>query len=436
MQPFLRRLWHSRIFRCVAAVVLALAMLVSSLPILSRVLICRAAQDDNLAMVKVLLKVWPNLVFCKYKAENFYEPDESGWTPLHYAAAFGHKDIVELLLANKSEVNAVDSDGRTPLHLAAYTGQTDVAGLLLTNGADVNTFDRGGWTPLHTAVAENKKDMVQWLLAHKADVNAMTKDGQSPLYVAARNSYLNLVELLLANGADVNASGFDGWTPLHAAVVEANNQDIVELLLTKKAYVNAADNEGRTPLHMASRRGYTNIVELLRQHGGQDTTPANTAILDAAEDGDLKTAEALLEKNPALVFTKDNHGWTPLLLAVKNGHIDLAQLLLTNKADVNAKDKEGEIPLHWAIMSVNPKDLVKLLLATGADFNAKDREGKTPLHLAVLYWWQDPNIAELLLDKGADVNARDNNGQTPLRLATAGGDKDVAKLLRDHGGQE
>ena len=82
------------------------------------------------------------------------------------------------------------------------------------------------------------------------------------------------MELLLANGADINARiPSDGWTPLHVAVVEANSKDMVELLLVNKAYVNAVDNDGRMPLHMAARSGYTNIVELLRQYGGQDTTP-------------------------------------------------------------------------------------------------------------------------------------------------------------------
>jgi ankyrin repeat protein len=434
MRRFFSRLGRSPISRCATVVVLVLAVLVS-FPIWSRIEICRGARDDNLAMVKVLLKVRPNLVFSRSKIEFFHEPNDSGWTPLHYAAAYGHNDVVELLLAANSQVNAKDSEGRTPLHVAAYNWQTDVADSLLNNGADVDTSTEGGWTPLHTAVAKDKIDMVQWLLAHKADINAKAEDGQTPLYVAARNNYVNMVKLLLANGADINAR-VGGWTALHAAVEEANSIDVIELLLTKKAYVNAVDNDGRTPLHMASRRGCTNIVELLRQHGGQDATPANTAILDAAEDGDLKAAEALLAKNPALVFTKAWYDWTPLHFAAKNDHKDVAQLLLTNRADVNAKDREAQTPLHVAVMSSKPKDLMKLLLAAGADVNAKNERGQTPLHLAVNHWWQDVTIAELLLDKGADVNIRDNHGQTALRLAMRDGEKDVAELLRQHGGQQ
>ena len=260
----------------------------------------------------------------------------------------------------------------------------------------------------------------------------MTKDGQTPLSVAVGLRPLNVVELLLANGANVNAVGFEGWTALHVAV-QANNIEAVKLLLANKPNVNAVDNDGRTPLHMASRRGYTDIVELLRQHGGQDITPANTAILDAAEDGDLKTAETLLESNPALVFTTDKYGWTPLLFTVRDGHEDVAQLLLTNKAEVNASTHDGETTLHWAVMSLNAKHLVKLLIAAGADVNAKNKDGMTPLHLAVLYCWQDPTIAELLLDKGADVNSKDKDGETPLAIAMDTHADAVAELLRHHG---
>jgi ankyrin repeat protein len=53
---------------------------------------------------------------------------------LHWAAAGGRKDVVELLLVNQAEVNAKNKEGWTPLHWAALQGQKDMAELLRQHG--------------------------------------------------------------------------------------------------------------------------------------------------------------------------------------------------------------------------------------------------------------------------------------------------------------
>ena len=58
----------------------------------------------------------------------------------------------------------------------------------------------------------------------------------------------------------------------------------------------------------------------------------------------------LLLANKAEVNAKDNRRWTPLHWAAAQGHKDVAELLLANKAEVNAKDKDGEMPLHYAAL--------------------------------------------------------------------------------------
>jgi cytohesin len=258
-----------------------------------------AVKRGDLETVKALLKNHPDLVSSK---------DKDGWTPLEFAAMFGHKDMVELLLAKGADVNSKDTAcGRTPLH---YARNESVAELLLTNKAEVDARGKGGETPLFMVVLFGHKDVVESLLAHGADVNAKINNGETPLYGVQNKE---TAELLLAHGAGVNVKDNIGETPLH----KAWNTAITELLLTNHADVNAKNKNGETPLHTVARSGLKDIVEVLLAHGAD-------------------------------VNAKDNQGRTPLHDAAECGWQDVVELLVANKADVNAKDNKAETPMFLA----------------------------------------------------------------------------------------
>jgi ankyrin repeat protein len=347
-----------------------------------------AAQAGDLAKVNALLNAHPDLVFSK---------DKNGATPLHWAAGTGHKDVAELLLANKADVNAKDKNGMTPLHWAAANGHREAVEPLLADKADVNAKDNFGATPLHHAAANGHKDVAQLLLAHNADVNAKANQGQTPKPPDDPFSrFLADASAFYAGGGTDKSR--EGTTPLHLAAANGH-RDVAELLLANKADVNAKDIMGATPLD------------------------------HAAGNGRKDTAELLLA-NKADVNAKDHVGGTPLHYAAGKGHKDVAQLLLVNKADVNAKANQGETPLFVAA-ALGQKDVAQLLLANHADVNAKNNVGITPLREALDTNHKD--VAELLLANKADVNARDNNGDTLLSSALAAGHKDTAEFLVQHG---
>ncbi|MEI7959140.1 MAG: ankyrin repeat domain-containing protein [Verrucomicrobiota bacterium] len=198
-----------------------------------------AAHAGDLEKVKALLQSDPNLAFSK---------DGFDVTPLLAASTTGHKDVVEMLLAYKADVNAKDCFDLTPLHYAAQGGYKELAALLIANKADVNARDNQGLTPLHCA----HKDVAELLLSNGADINAKATHGgawsdDTPLWIAACNGHKDVAQTLLANKADATIAGKDGLTPL--GIAQAHHHDDVADLLQQKpsAATNAGSKAADTP---------------------------------------------------------------------------------------------------------------------------------------------------------------------------------------------
>jgi len=93
--------------------------------------------------------------------------------------------------------------------------------------------------------------------------------GRGPAIVsAAWNGHTKIVEFLLDRGADINARAKINNTPIQQAASNGH-LETVRLLLSKGANVNIV-GDGGSALHLAIENGYTDIAELLRQHGAKD----------------------------------------------------------------------------------------------------------------------------------------------------------------------
>ncbi|MEM7182903.1 MAG: ankyrin repeat domain-containing protein, partial [Spirochaetota bacterium] len=284
------------------------------------------------------------------------------YTPLHVVAQRrkmeAHKQIAELLVQHKADVNAKTNEGITPLQIVAQHGETQA-----------------------------HKQITELLVRHKADVNAIAKEGSTALHAVAQHgkteAHKQIAELLVHNKADVNAIDDKKWTPLHFVAqhgkTEAHKQ-IAELLVQHEADVNAKNNQGITPLHAVARHAETQahrqIAELLVQH---------KADIDAIDD----------------------KKWTPLHFVAAHGeteaHKQIVELLVQNKADVNAKTKAGFAPLHFVAQHGKTeahKQIAELLVQHKADIDVIDDTKWTPLHFVAAYGETQAHkqIAELLLE--------------------------------------
>lgn len=152
------------------------------------------------------------------------------------------------------------------------------------------------------------------------------------------------------------------------------------------------------------------------------------AIHDASKKGDVVGVEAALDAGADV--DEIDKGATPLILAVRAGHIEAARLLLERGADVNAAPTPLLGPALMPALAKRRIDLIDLLLDAGADPNWRGNR-EAALHIAVRSSCLECVTA--LVEAGADVNAKTKDGKTPLHLANFTGQREVSDYLMSHG---
>jgi hypothetical protein len=104
-------------------------------------------------------------------------------------------------------------------------------------------------------------------------------------------------------------------------------------------------------------------------------------------------------------------GYTPLMLAAKQGNISMMKLLLDHGADKNARNKYGDSAIHWAADALK-FEAVEVLIQSGANLSFENERAIRPPHFDLL---------ELMMKHGANVNATSDSPYTALHLAALNG---------------
>jgi ankyrin repeat protein len=125
-------------------------------------------------------------------------PDEAGYTPLHYAAYFGHIEAARYLIGIGADIASISMDPlrNQPLHAAATSGHAEIARILLDAGADVNAEQSGQWTALHGAAQKGHLEVVSLLLERGARADGRSYTGSTPLSLAREKDHRAVAALL------------------------------------------------------------------------------------------------------------------------------------------------------------------------------------------------------------------------------------------------
>ncbi|XP_063099345.1 putative ankyrin repeat domain-containing protein 30B-like [Cavia porcellus] len=146
---------------------------------------------------KAALEGYKDRVQFLITAGHVHDRDRECRTALHYASAYGHPEVVTLLVKSKCDINACDSDHDTALIKAVKCYEEGCASILLEHGANVNIANAKGNTALHLSVFHPKSSLTAKLLSHGADAEAKNKEGLTPLMLALRENRMKAAAALL-----------------------------------------------------------------------------------------------------------------------------------------------------------------------------------------------------------------------------------------------
>ncbi|XP_023316116.1 uncharacterized protein LOC106659970 [Trichogramma pretiosum] len=361
--------------------------------------------------------------------------DNEGLTYFHVACMYDLTDLVQKYIDQGVDINLTFyKNGRrvSPLSLCLEHGSPMTLRFLLNNGADLklyddwnseplsclkrikrnldkdwdeweilanhhfkellkqttdseiieNRSDDEGFTYLHAACMSGSIEMVQKFIDQNNDLDLIwcLADGtkESPLTLATEFKRIEMVEMLLKNGANPNIKQL-GKSPLHVFLKVFTDYDrdsnLLDLFISYNCDVNEKDNNGCSPLFLC----FENCIE---EHCDEVGCEFHKLFINR------KNLETLL-KNKADISEVFANGQSILHLFISSEICRVCQIDF----------KSGPVRNRVGI------ELIKTLLKYGANVNAKDNNGDSPLHLAVLSC--NLEVVEVLLAHGADVQSFD-----------------------------
>ncbi|XP_038514211.1 ankyrin repeat domain-containing protein 26-like isoform X1 [Canis lupus familiaris] len=233
-------------------------------------------------------------------------------------------------------------------------------------------------------------------------------------------------QFLLFDLCDINERDRKNRTALHLACA-IGRVDVVKYLLAWKCDVNLRDGENRTALVKAVQCQKEACVDILLKKGADPNAKdfkGNTALHYAAFEGNILIAQKLLF-NKGEIEAKNKDGLTPLLVAVNEKKEKMVAFLL-EEANINAVDYTKRSCLHLACANGH-EDMVKLLVDRKCQLNLRDVENTTALLKAVQS--QDEACVDILLKHGANPDLKDIKGNTALHYAALGDNVTIAQKL-------
>ncbi|XP_040567724.1 ankyrin repeat domain-containing protein 16 isoform X2 [Lepeophtheirus salmonis] len=291
-------------------------------------------------------------------------------TVLHFASQLGYVRFL-ISLPKSTPWNIQNSEGKTPLHDASQFCQAEVVSFFIKEcKLDPDPIKRADWTPVMLA--------------------------------CTKINNLKVIQILVEDGnADLSRINKDGWTPFHLIIREGDFDAMKYIISQKSDAWKTRSHNGRTPLHTAALHGHLRLIERL------------VHCYEFEEE--------------------DSTGSTPIMEAIRGGHLDVVKLLCYNDLiDTKTFDKMGRNYFMVAAFVGNWEILkyFALLIDPTSEFSKKSSKGG----MTVLHWaangGQSLTLEYLVgVVKSEVIQTKDDNGRTPLDHAIVSGSLESVKVI-------
>lgn len=306
-----------------------------------------------------------------------------GMSALHIAARYGQIDIARELLKSGADIEQTTSESSSGFHhditasanathlTINFTNDRELLNLLIESKANINLADSSGSTPLSLTIQNKKFDMSKIILQNPEAKFDEALTPQVFSYILENND-VDLLQLIINKSANNKNLAFENKSLLCHAV-QAENFEISKTLIDAGADVNFV-YEKESVLYYAIKHGCTDIAEaLIEAEADVNFKSRSEPLLHyAIKKGNLDIIKALINAGANVNSTYEKH--TVLSKALSLNNFEIIQILLEKRANPNAPTKEllrnnyTKSVLHKSLQLEN-KDIFKLLIEKGGDIN-------------------------------------------------------------------
>ncbi|CAI9752589.1 unnamed protein product [Fraxinus pennsylvanica] len=314
-----------------------------------------------------------------------------GRTLLHHAILCGNVGATKVLLKCGAHIETPVKTTRNnqfrPIHMASRLGMTEILQCLIDSGCDLNSKTEIGETALMICVKYKQEECLKVLAREGADFGLVNLSGQPASSIAGSCGwYLGFQQALLdviRNGT-VPTSSNSVFSPLLFVAQSGDVVGLKALIGQGDIDLDKQDDRGFSAVMVTAKEGHIDAFRLL-VYAGADVKLCNKSGETAITLSKLSPNRDLFEKVMLeFALEKGNRiagGFYALHCAARRGDLDAVRLLTSKGYDVNASDGDGYTPLMLAAREGHGSTC-EFLISFGAQCDIKNARGETALSLA------------------------------------------------------